>query len=637
MSSSNRNNALLLLTMLLVLATNWGSAYAEDSWSRYSSYRYDTDQDGVSNRYDMCPDTPSGATVNSNGCPRDSDGDGVYDGLDQCPNTTAGTPVNSVGCTSVVDSDGDGIPDSQDPCPNDPANGCVDSDGDGTPDNQDPCPNDPANGCVDSDGDGMPDSQDPCPNDPSNSCGGSGGGSGGTPSDPAVCPPGQSREPNGLSIMGQCRTPADCFNCHKDAQRFPVLNRSIMQKHPQHANFLTNCFDCHTVQVEDVGVVAKDGCLAACHLNLTDLPTNNEGLPITVVGSPDSGTNRHHYTDTFKNESCHRCHVFPDTQLTSSEICITCHNGDVAKKNILASFQQPYAHPLDVLGRVAGNGDQVSCLDCHNPNKVTSDNRLRGVEGVEPVWPGNWEPITNYNAVASVEKQYQLCFKCHSSFKFGDSPPYDAFGKMMTDIAKEFNPNNASHHAVVAPGKNDFKMGSTDYSSALIGGYTPNSVLECDDCHRDSAQPTVEGPHGSGVYPILQKPFTANTGKGSSNDLCFKCHDPNVYGVYGESGRGKTGYSGGGEGNLHAYHVGDKGAKCQTCHAAVPHGWKRRHLLIRAVGGSSTNPADPAPYNGQAGSSRPSGINVRVNVDSIESGTWREDYCHGPGTGSCDD
>lgn len=58
----------------------------------------DSDGDGVTDDIDKCPGTPSGATVDENGCPRDSDGDGVPDYLDKCPNTPAGTKVDANGC-----------------------------------------------------------------------------------------------------------------------------------------------------------------------------------------------------------------------------------------------------------------------------------------------------------------------------------------------------------------------------------------------------------------------------------------------------------------------------------------------------------------------------------------------------------
>ena len=58
----------------------------------------DSDGDGVVDSRDLCPGTPSGVQVDSNGCPLDSDRDGVYDYLDKCPGTPAGVKVDQNGC-----------------------------------------------------------------------------------------------------------------------------------------------------------------------------------------------------------------------------------------------------------------------------------------------------------------------------------------------------------------------------------------------------------------------------------------------------------------------------------------------------------------------------------------------------------
>ncbi len=61
----------------------------------------DSDNDGVLDGADRCPNTPAGETVNALGCSAsqvDSDNDGVYDALDRCPGTEAGAKVNSAGC-----------------------------------------------------------------------------------------------------------------------------------------------------------------------------------------------------------------------------------------------------------------------------------------------------------------------------------------------------------------------------------------------------------------------------------------------------------------------------------------------------------------------------------------------------------
>ncbi len=125
----------------------------------------DTDDDGIYDKDDACPDVPGLEAFN--GCP-DSDNDGIEDAKDDCPNEAGLAEFN--GCP---DSDGDGIPDNKDACPTvagpKELNGCPDSDGDGVADKDDECPNvaGPAanKGCPwpDRDGDGVADKDDACP------------------------------------------------------------------------------------------------------------------------------------------------------------------------------------------------------------------------------------------------------------------------------------------------------------------------------------------------------------------------------------------------------------------------------------------------------------------------------------------
>lgn len=87
----------------------------------------DSDNDGVNDSSDQCPNTPAGTAVNAQGCPLDSDGDGVVDGKDQCPNTPQGVTVDAQGCP--MDSDKDGVVDNNDQCPNTPRGAEVDQKG----------------------------------------------------------------------------------------------------------------------------------------------------------------------------------------------------------------------------------------------------------------------------------------------------------------------------------------------------------------------------------------------------------------------------------------------------------------------------------------------------------------------------
>lgn len=126
----------------------------------------DDDGDGVSDKFDLCPD--EAGTLENNGCP-DRDKDGVPDRLDYCPDESGLKKYN--GCP---DSDLDGIINHNDECPYEVGprytNGCPDSDLDSIPDKTDHCPQlaGPIEymGCPDTDGDGVTDPNDECPKTP---------------------------------------------------------------------------------------------------------------------------------------------------------------------------------------------------------------------------------------------------------------------------------------------------------------------------------------------------------------------------------------------------------------------------------------------------------------------------------------
>ncbi|MEI6894106.1 MAG: cellulase family glycosylhydrolase [Colwellia sp.] len=125
----------------------------------------DSDNDGVIDELDQCPDTPAGDTVDELGCTvfLDADEDGVEDAVDQCPDTPVGDEVDALGCTILPDTDNDGINDTIDECPDTPAGeevdalGCtllpiIDDDNDGIANEIDECPDTPAGTAVDATG-----------------------------------------------------------------------------------------------------------------------------------------------------------------------------------------------------------------------------------------------------------------------------------------------------------------------------------------------------------------------------------------------------------------------------------------------------------------------------------------------------
>ena len=399
-------------------------------------------------------------------------------------------------------------------------------------------------------------------------------------------------------------------------------------------------------------------------------------------------------------ENCHQPHASGGgrnllKQDGEAGVCLVCHNGNVADgaKDIQYALSLEFTHPVSDEGmairhsteRVDANTVReprenlgldmrhAECQDCHNPHAVTAGTSpnvgsgtpttnqasgvLRGVWGVEPtVWPGEWDPVTSYEVVDEVQYQYQLCLKCHSYYAYGDTPPpapiefMGNYGR-YTDQALEFNPNNRSYHPVVAPGKNDFiGQGGYDYSNSLIGGMTPDSVIGCADCHSDSQNPdNLKGPHGADYWPIVWGPYDFTTGmQGTDHHLCFKCHDRNVYGggSWGGATANQTGFSGrsgSANKNLHNKHIDARNAPCYACHVAIPHGWKRRALLVFGTGDP-----DPVPYNAHwrfpINDSIYYGINSSVPLDTINSGDWSKADCHSAsytgssgvaGVGSC--
>lgn len=288
--------------------------------------------------------------------------------------------------------------------------------------------------------------------------------------------------------------------------------------------------------------------------------------------------------------NCHTPHgrkdqggLIPSLLIAREEnLCLTCHDGYPSVRDIARDVRKPYSHPVS---RYAGKhsadegGDPArysylggyrhsECSDCHNSHAVVGDplppaapaasnrnarvSRIRVFNG----GPGTI-PMYEYRSafdISSPVLEYEICFKCHSSWT--QQRPG------VQDMARLFNTNNASFHPVEGQGKNPGIN-----PNAFIGGKSAFSTIYCSDCH-GSDDSSLRGPHGSQFPNLLRKRYEAHSTSSmtTGDELCFICHNFDTYanpaGLFQQASRFNPPLSP----NGHAFHVGQKNVPCYACH-----------------------------------------------------------------------
>jgi predicted CXXCH cytochrome family protein len=278
-------------------------------------------------------------------------------------------------------------------------------------------------------------------------------------------------------------------------------------------------------------------------------------------------------------------------------LCQTCHDGSPAT-DVRTDMLKPYAHPTDTFsgrhtgpdetqpsdfGAAPSNRRHAECVDCHNPHVARSDvltlppapaasKRLLGVSrvvvlngaaGTAPVYTF----VQGSDTLTAPVTEYQLCFKCHSSWTTQPTG--------QSDLAALLNPNNPSYHPVEAAGRDPLIP-----SGAFEPGWSASSVLRCSDCHH-SDDGSLRGPHGSHYPAILPRPYDPRSVPRvvESDEACFACHS---FATYADSTAGPGAHSMSrfnepGAVRGHAGHAAVQ-VPCGACH--VTHGSATQPHLI---------------------------------------------------------
>jgi predicted CXXCH cytochrome family protein len=404
---------------------------------------------------------------------------------------------------------------------------------------------------------------------------------------------------HGNPINGVLRLPEEgrgsCAQCHDEhASRGGTSNGGPFNRALFTVDDETLCYECHSTEGGNQVYPGNVTWADSTHASSPDVYWRGPVPPPRDA------------VDAGKCINCHDPHGAEDglgvvpsmLRLREESLCFGCHDGIVAT-GVWNDFGKAFTHPIDRSERHSASEGasadpaqyddsgakarrHAECEDCHNPHVAREDpttpiapaasERLSGVSrirtfngpaGTRPgfEWRGATDPIDPF--------EYQLCFKCHSS--------WTSLPAGKPDLSLLTNPNNPSSHPIQGRGRN----ANVD-PAAFELGWAWDSFVLCSDCH-GSDDELVRGPHGSTNRFILRRPSITTPGLQamSPGNLCFSCHRYDVYGDPAASdATQRASRFNRPTGRGHAYHVGAQSVPCYSCH--VTHGSTTLPALIAA-------------------------------------------------------
>jgi predicted CXXCH cytochrome family protein len=278
-----------------------------------------------------------------------------------------------------------------------------------------------------------------------------------------------------------------------------------------------------------------------------DAPTNGVAVSAALArlstplaaGGPFTSPHMDYTLSTDACAACHSTHRAQAPQLVGppapvANVCFTCHDGSGAVADVQAEFTDPavpandpstdswYSHPAaqddshrsdreDEFGATLDR--HAACADCHQPHNSdasrpvsttagwTAAGSIKGASGVA-VENGGAGSVPAYTLKQVTDLEYELCFKCHSSFTQLPANDPARPSRWSLDKALELNPANVSYHPVEAPGTNQ----STKMAASLAGtspyklwAFDTDSTIRCLNCHGDSDLASPANPPDAGA------------------------------------------------------------------------------------------------------------------------------------------
>lgn len=471
--------------------------------------------------------------------------------------------------------------------------------------------------------------------------------------------PAAEREfPNGIQVWQ-----AACLNCH-DTHTASGQKKLLRKKNADGSGAQENtCYQCHDTTGTNI---ISDGTGTVPDIKSEFAKTRH--MPITTADQPAS-SELHTITNADMIEDANNLGININSRHAE---CTDCHNPHRVIRN------KRFNANVDGLGndtlRTHESGmNETTVAGSDGREGNVASGVLRGAWGVDLVnpttfrggltantWPqvmsaedfevksgdpGNNSSLATAEANDNLTREYQLCFKCHSSYALNTFPSLGNNGgstpsgtntmTQYTNVAAEFlsanatnppttgtdqgeetnsgsacgggdcNPvatgpvqtnNHRSWHPVVYPTGRD--RGERSLGTGTVNFRAPwadnigTQTMQCSDCHGGEDSnitgtgpdlSKVQGPHGSSSVFLLKGDASANYQGWSINDSWLA--DAN-YGFCGNCHQprvsGTNGSAFRGSGN---HRPDDKmgGESCMWCHIAVPHGWKNKQFLINLL------------------------------------------------------